>query len=115
MERSGWMSMSRLPRAADGPAARPAEGVGPVLIRGPVTDAVVAAIRSVHPDAQVIDRDAYLRVLVPGRCRLSRSAVETRLGQSFHLPADLEEVMPSFKGRLFISEEEAVWQGRGET
>jgi hypothetical protein len=89
--------------------------VGPVLIRGPVADALVSAIRSVHPDAQIIDRDAYLRVLVPGCCRLSRSAVEARLGQSFHLPADLEEVMPSFKGRLSINEEEAIWQGRGET
>ena len=58
----------------------------------------------------VIDRGAYLRVLVPGCCRLSRSAAEAELGGRFSLPADLEEVMPSFKGRLVITEHEAIWQ-----
>jgi hypothetical protein len=88
----------------------PAEPVGPVLIRGPVAEALVRAIRTTHPEVQVIDRGAYLRVLVPGSCRLSRAAAEAELGQSFHLPADLEEVMPSFKGRLFMTEDEAIWR-----
>lgn len=105
MATSGWTSMTPDEVAP----TTSAEPVGPVLIQGPLADALVDAIRSAHPDAQVIDRDAYLRVLVPGVCRLNRAAVEARLGTSFHLPGDLEEVMPSFRGRLSISEEEAIW------
>jgi hypothetical protein len=85
------------------------ERVGPVFIRGPVADVLVAAIRASNPGAEVIDRGAYLRVLVPGRCRLVRADVERLLGRSFHLPADLEEVMPSFKGTLVIGDREVVW------
>jgi hypothetical protein len=92
------------------PTAAAAESVGPVLIRGPVADALVRAIRQANRDVQVIDRGAYLRVLVPGSCRLSRADAEAQLGQSFNLPGDLEEVMPSFKGRLFLSEYEAIWR-----
>ena len=58
---------------------------------------------------QVIDRGAYLRVLVKDRCRLTRAAVERHLGESFSLPGDLEEVMVSFTGTLSISPEEAFW------
>jgi hypothetical protein len=108
MERSGLMSMSSSPQS------KPGERVGPVLIRGPVADALVLAIRALNEEVEVVDRGAYLRVLVPGHCRLSRAAAEARLGASFHLPADLEEVMPSFKGRLFINEEEAIWRAGSE-
>jgi toluene monooxygenase system protein D len=83
--------------------------VGPVITRGPRADALVGAIRELNPAAEVIDRGAYLRVLVPGRCRLTRQAVERRLGEPFALPADLEEVMPSFVGQLRVDGEEAVW------
>jgi MmoB/DmpM family len=106
MERSGLTSMSQPTRAA--------ESVGPVLIRGRTADALVLAIRATNTDVEVIDRGAYLRVLVPGSCRLSRVAVEAQLGASFRLPADLEEVMPSFKGRLAISEQEVIWYAGGE-
>jgi toluene monooxygenase system protein D len=83
--------------------------VGPVLTRGPLCDAVVAAIRELNREVEVVDRGAYLRVLVPGRCWVSREAIERRLGEPFALPADLEEVMLSFAGRLSINEQEAVW------
>jgi hypothetical protein len=111
MERSGLTSMT----PSTPLTAPPAESVGPVLIRGPVADALVRAIQQANRDVQVIDRGAYLRVLVPGCCRLARADAEAQLGQSFHLPADLEEVMPSFKGRLFLSEDEAIWRaGQGD-
>jgi toluene monooxygenase system protein D len=84
--------------------------VGPVLAAGPLAEAVVAAIREVHPEAEVVDRGAYLRVQVPGRCRLLRAAVERRTGEPFRLPSDLESVMSSFKGRLSVSEDEATWE-----
>ena len=93
------------------PAAlrEPSDGVGPVLHAGPVTDAIVAAIRESHPETQVIDRGAYLRVLVPRRCAVTRSAIERHRGEPFRLPGDLEQVMSSFKGQLTLTEESATW------
>jgi toluene monooxygenase system protein D len=84
--------------------------VGPVLTPGPLTEAVIAAIRAVHPEAVVVDRGAYLRVLVPRCCRLRVALVE-QLGRcAFHLPSDLEMIMPSFRGRLRLGDEEVVWE-----
>jgi hypothetical protein len=83
--------------------------VGPVLEVGDAAEAVVAAIREQHPDAQVLDRGSYWRVLVPGRCTVSRAAIEARLGRAFVLPGDLERVMPSFKGRFAVTDETATW------
>jgi toluene monooxygenase system protein D len=91
------------------PGSVPVGRVGPVLARGPRSDALVAAIRELNREVEVIDRGAYLRVLVRGRCRLTRAAVERHLEGGFRLPADLEEVMVSFAGTLAISSEEAVW------
>jgi toluene monooxygenase system protein D len=84
-------------------------GVGPVLARGSRSLAVLAAIQELNPGVEVIDRGAYLRVTVKDRCRLTRAAVERHLGERFRLPGDLEELMVSFRGRLSISEEEALW------
>jgi toluene monooxygenase system protein D len=86
--------------------------VGPVLEASDAARAVVAAIRGLNPDAVVEDQGSYLRVLVPGRCRLTRQAVEKALGRPFRLPGDLEVLMPAFKGMLDLSEEEAVWSFR---
>jgi hypothetical protein len=100
-------SSSQRGGAASGPR-QPA--VGPVFTRGPLTDILIAAILGQHQDVEVIDRGAYLRVLVPGRCRLLRADVERRLGRPFVLPADLEEVMPAFKGTMSILDDEVIWQ-----
>jgi hypothetical protein len=76
-------------------------------------EAIVAAIRRAHPDAMVTDRGSYLRVSVPGECRLSRVAVEQETGRPFHLPIDLEQVMTSFEGHFSVDEDEARWaEGR---
>jgi hypothetical protein len=83
--------------------------VGPVLEAGDVAQAIIAAIRELNTNVEVIDRGAYLRVLVPHRCVLTRAAVVDVSGSDFELPADLELVMPSFQGRLTMSEEQAVW------
>lgn len=83
--------------------------VGPVLQAGPVSEALIAAIRELNTEVEVIDRGAYLRVLAPGPCRVGRAAVERHRGAPFHFPGDLELVMSSFKGRLTLSEEEASW------
>jgi toluene monooxygenase system protein D len=83
--------------------------VGPVLQVGPVADSVIAAIRELNTDVEIVDRGSYLRVLCPRRCRVTRAAVERHRGAAFRLPVDLESVMSSFKGRLSISEDEACW------
>lgn len=84
--------------------------VGPVLEDSELGRAVVAAIREQNDGARVQDRGAYLRVLVPARCIVSRDAIERQLGRSVQLPSELELVMSSFKGRLRIDAERAVWE-----
>jgi toluene monooxygenase system protein D len=84
--------------------------VGPVLTPGPLADAVLATLRELNAEMTVLDRGAYVRVLVPRRCRLSRESVERHLRAPFSLPADLEAIMPSFRGRFSASEDEAVWE-----
>jgi hypothetical protein len=89
---------------------RPPHGVGPVLARGALCDAVLRALEEVNPGIVCVDRGAYVRVYVPFRCVLARTAVERHTGQLFRLPGDLESIMPSFKGRLRVDEDEAVWE-----
>ncbi len=84
--------------------------VGPVLQVGPLSDAFLAAIRADNPEAEFVDRGSYVRVLVPGRCRLTRLALEKELEAEVRFPSDLEAVMASFKGRLTLSADEARWE-----
>ena len=98
---------------AEGDPAAPDDGVGPVLVAGEATPAVVAAIRQLNEGVVVQDRGSYLRILVRGRCVLTRRTLEGLLGGPFHFPADLERLMPSFKGRFAVSEEEATWTFQG--
>jgi hypothetical protein len=88
--------------------------VGPVLHAGPRADAVVAAIRFLNEHVEVVDRGAYLRVLVPGTCRVTRAAIEAEGGSAFALPADLERILLSFQGRMHVDELRAVWWVGGE-
>jgi hypothetical protein len=83
--------------------------VGPVLTKGRRAEAVVAAIRELNENAQVIDRGAYLRISVPVSCTVTRQAIEKHAGEPFVFPSDLEMIMPSFKGRLALTEDVAVW------
>jgi toluene monooxygenase system protein D len=83
--------------------------VGPVLEAGEVALAIIEALRAEHADLLVQDRGAYMRVLVPRACRVTRQAIERALGRPFRLPADLELVMPSFKGFLTVSADEVRW------
>jgi len=99
--------------ADDAGADRDTVSVGPVLSSGRIADAIVAAIRDQHPDVMVTDRGSYLRVLVPGRCRVTGAAISAALGSPFRLPGDLERVMPSFSGRFQVSAVEASWSAAG--
>jgi hypothetical protein len=84
--------------------------VGPVLQSGVLGKAIVSAIRDLNSDVQVLDRGAYLRILVHQRCVVTRNAIEKHLGRSVRFPGELETIMPSFKGTLQLSEDEAIWQ-----
>ena len=84
--------------------------VGPVLQTGAIGAAIVAAIQDLNPDVMVLDRGAYLRVMVPRRCFVTRVAIEKHLGRAFRFPGELETVMSAFKGALQLGQEEAVWQ-----
>lgn len=83
--------------------------VGPVLVSGDVTGAIVEAITSLNPATTVLDRGSYVRVMSPGLCVLTRTAVERCLGRDFHFPVDLEKVMTSYSGRLAIDDSGATW------
>jgi MmoB/DmpM family len=90
----------------------PDDTVGPVLEAGDVAAAVIAAIRAENAAVTVVDRGAYLRVLVPGRCVVGRDAIARELGRDFRLPGDLERVMPSFKGTLTVDADRVEWSWR---
>jgi toluene monooxygenase system protein D len=84
--------------------------VGPVLQSGPVANAVIAAIKDLNQDVIVVDRGAYVRVLVRECCMVSRSAIEIHLGRSFRFPGELEMIMSAFKGSLQLNQDEAAWR-----
>jgi hypothetical protein len=83
--------------------------VGPILSKCRRADAVVAAIRELNERAEIIDRGAYLRVSVPGSCTVTREAIEKHAGEPFVFPSDLEMIMPSFQGRLSLTDDVATW------
>ena len=84
--------------------------VGPVLDTSLEGRAVLAAIRRSNGQVEVIERGAYSRVLVPGACVVTRRAIEDALGRAFVFPADLEAVMPAFKGFLRLDPDRVEWR-----
>lgn len=91
-------------------AAGTYDRVGPVLQAGSVANAIVAAIKELNPDVMIVDRGAYLRVLVPQCCVVTRSAIEKHLGRPFRFPGELETVMSAFKGSLQLNQNDASWR-----
>ena len=85
------------------------DGVGPVLTGHHRAQAVLEAIRRLNPSVEILNRGSYIRVLAPRRCLVTRSAVEDILRQPFDFRAELEIMMPSFKGRMRLDDDEAVW------
>ena len=99
-----------------GQAAEMYDRVGPVLQSGPVANAIIAAIKDLNQDVMVVDRGAYVRVLVPRCCVVTRSAIEKHLGRAFRFPGELETVMSAFKGSLELNQDDAAWRfGRSPT
>ncbi|HYP88368.1 MAG TPA: MmoB/DmpM family protein [Polyangiaceae bacterium] len=85
---------------------------GPVLLPSEVGLAILSAIRASNVGVQVEDRGAYLRVSAHARCVVTRQAIEQALGRPVKLPSDLEQCMPSFRGRLQVDHEHVSWEAR---
>ena len=85
------------------------KGVGPVLQSTHFARAVIAAMEEENDDVTVHDEGAYLRVVQPGVCRVSRAGVEQQTGARVTFPGDLEVIMPSFTGLVAMNEDGAVW------
>lgn len=84
--------------------------VGPVLDAGDMAQSIVDAIISLNETVEILDRGSYWRILVPDRCVLTREALAEHLSAELDWPGDLEIVMPSFTGRLTLTDERAVWE-----
>jgi toluene monooxygenase system protein D len=90
------------------------EGVGPVLHATPFARSVVSVIEEENTHVLVQDEGAYLRVLSPRVCRLSRTGLEAATGSAIRFPGDLEVVMSSFAGVMQLTEDDAVWRLAGK-
>jgi hypothetical protein len=88
--------------------------VGPVLQTGTVANAIIAAIKDLNKDVMVVDRGAYVRVLVPKYCVVTRAAIEKHLGRTFRFPGELETVMSAFKGMFELNQDDAAWRFAGK-
>lgn len=91
------------------------QGVGPVLHATPFARAVVSVIEEENEQVVVRDEGAYLRVLVPRVCWLSRAGLQAATGPATRFPGDLEVVMSSFAGVLQLTEDGAVWRLASES
>jgi len=85
-------------------------GVGPVLHATPFARAIVSVIEEENADVLVQDEGAYLRVLVPLVCRLSRAGLEAATGTDIRFPGELEVVLSSFTGVMQLTDDGAVWR-----
>ena len=85
------------------------EGVGPILTKGDLGDALMLAILELNPGVKIEDRGAYYRVENSGSCRLTKTCAEKHAKRSVTFPRDLEAVMPSFTGLLQVDDEKVYW------
>jgi toluene monooxygenase system protein D len=90
-------------------------GVGPVLHATPFARSVVSVIEDENEHVLVQDEGAYLRVLAPRICRLSRAGLEAATGPAIRFPGDLEVVLSSFTGVMQLTEDGAVWRLSGQS
>jgi hypothetical protein len=84
--------------------------VGPVLTTGPLADVIIEILQAAYPDLQLVDRGAYVRVMVPERCVLSIAAVKNIVGNEFTLPRDLEVILCAKQGNMRITEDAVIWE-----
>ena len=86
--------------------------VGPVLMAGYMTDAVINALQIENPTLRVLDHGSYVCLQATNRCVLHATTVTRFLGRTFLLPRDLESILCSFQGKMQISCDQIIWESR---
>ena len=84
------------------------------LLEGLAHSKLGKAVRPEGEHVVVHDEGAYLRVLAPRICRLSRAGLEALTGRTVRFPGELEVVMSSFTGVMQLTEDDVVWRLAGE-
>jgi toluene monooxygenase system protein D len=83
--------------------------VGPIISDSRVAEAVARAIATDNGQEPLLeDRGAYVRIGLPKTCRLTQASLDDELGGDLALSA-FESVMPSFAGRIKVSDDEIIW------
>lgn len=83
--------------------------VGPIISDSRIAEAVARAIATDNGEPPVLeDRGGYVRIGLPATCRLTHASLVEELGEDMPL-SGLERVMPSFAGRIRVTDEEITW------
>ncbi len=83
--------------------------MGPVISNSHVAEAVARAIATDNGQTPTFDdRGAYVRIGLPSECRLTQQSLDEELGGELRISA-FESVMPSFAGRIKVTDDEIVW------
>jgi toluene monooxygenase system protein D len=84
--------------------------VGPIMQAGEMADLVFEAISLDNPDAKVLVRDegSYIRIHMPGRCRLTGATLSELAGRTLRV-GDIEPYMAFFAGHITTASDEIVW------
>ncbi|MCW3007868.1 MAG: monooxygenase component MmoB/DmpM [Solirubrobacterales bacterium] len=84
--------------------------VGPIISDSRVAAAVARAIATDNGQVPVLeDRGAYVRIGLPTTCRLTQASLDDELGDGELSLSAIETVMPSFAGRIKMTDDEIVW------
>ena len=88
----------------------PKRGVGPVVTKGEIGEAILDAIKIDNPgkSVKVQEHDSYLRIQVAGECLVNFSTVSEMLGTEV-TASELERNMPSFEGFIRATSTHMRW------
>ena len=88
----------------------PKRGVGPVVNKGEIGEAILDAIKIDNPgkSVKIQEHDSYLRIQVAGECLVKFSTVSEMLGTEVS-SSELERNMPSFEGFIRVTSTQMKW------
>lgn len=89
---------------------KPQRGVGPVVNKGEIGEAILDAIKIDNPGKSVKtqEHDSYVRIQVAGECLVKFSTVSEMLGAEVS-SSELEQNMPSFEGFIRVTSTQMKW------
>ena len=85
-------------------------GVGPVVNKGEIGEAILDAIKLDNPgkSVKIQEHDSYVRIQVAGECLVKFATVSEMLGTEVN-SSDLERNMPSFEGFIRVTSTQMKW------